>query len=88
MPTGHQRSRTKRRKTVNTPGGKSVIHYLSRNHKKAACEKCGKPLHGVARKSTLISKLKKTQRRPSRPYGGVLCSSCSREAIKEGGKND
>ncbi len=84
MPTGNQRSRTKRRKVVRTPGGNLVTHYVSRNHKKAVCQRCGKPLHGIPRKSTLNSK---TKAKPGRPYGGVLCSSCSRQAIKEGVKN-
>jgi ribosomal protein L34E len=29
-----------------------------------------------------LSKLSKSQRRPERPFGGNLCSSCSRRELK------
>ena len=43
---------------------------------------CGKELKGIPREIPgKIAKLSKTQRRPSRPYGGVLCSQCMRKTI-------
>jgi large subunit ribosomal protein L34e len=65
-----------------TPGGRVVVHYTKPNHKVQKCAQCGKDLHGVPRKSTLKQTASKSERRPSRPYAGVLCSRCSRELIK------
>ncbi len=82
MTQGFQRSRSLKRKKVTTPGGSQVTHYTKPNHKPAECANCGAPLHGVPRKSTLKTKIVKSKRRPKRPYGGVLCSKCSRDKIK------
>jgi large subunit ribosomal protein L34e len=65
------------------PGGASVIHYLKKKPKSAKCSKCGKPLHGVAHGLTSkVRSLAKSKKRPERPYGGKLCSRCSRSEIK------
>ena len=34
-------------------------------------------------KKNQIKKLSKTKKRPTRPYGGQLCSECSRRVFKE-----
>lgn len=84
MPTGRLKSRTFRRVFVKTPGAKTVLHYERRKPSKAHCAKCKKVLSGVPRE--LPHKMKtmaKTKKRPERPFGGVLCSSCSRELIKQ-----
>ncbi len=81
MPRGFQKSRSLRRKVIRTPGGRLVTHFVKRNHKAAKCAKCGRPLLGVPRKSTLKTKIGKSERAPRRPYGGVLCSKCAREEI-------
>ncbi|MCD6402886.1 MAG: 50S ribosomal protein L34e [Candidatus Aenigmarchaeota archaeon] len=78
------RSRSRRRVKVKTPGGRVVIRLERRKPKQARCARCGKPLHGVPRE--LPSKMKnlpKTKKRPERPYGGYLCSECMREVIKQ-----
>ena len=77
------RARTLRRVYVKTPGGRTVIHYKRRIPQKAHCATCGAILPGVASKNpTEQRKLAKTERRPERPYGGMLCSSCMRAKIK------
>jgi len=44
---------------------------------------CGKVLHGVASaRPYKMAKLSKTEKRPERPYAGMLCSSCMRLKIK------
>jgi len=84
MPEGRRKSRSLRRVYVRTPGGKTVIHYRKRKPSKAKCAICKKPLHGVPReRPTKLRKLSKTEKRPSRPYGGYLCAKCLREVIKE-----
>jgi len=83
-----QRTRSLRRIKKRTPGNRLVIHYEKRKPKIAHCAECHKPLHGVPRKRPVeIGKLPKSQRRPERPYGGILCSACSRKLIIEKAKD-
>ena len=79
MTRGMFRSRTYRRVSTRVPGGSTVKRFVKRNDRQAHCAYCGKPLAGVPRKKEGLSK---TQRRPERPYGGVLCASCLRDEIK------
>ncbi len=68
---------------VRTPGGRTTTHFRKKKPSKAKCGNCGKQLAGVPRE--LPSKMKnlpKTKKRPERPYGGVLCSKCTRSLLK------
>ena len=77
-----QRSRTLRRVFRRTPGGKTVLHFMKRKPSKAKCGKCGRLLAGVPRERPYkMMRLSKTKKRPERPYGGVLCSACTRQKI-------
>ena len=70
--------------SVRTPGGRTTVHFKRKKPSKAKCGNCSKPLAGVPR--GLHSKTKnlpKTKKRPERPYGGVLCSKCTRSLLKE-----
>lgn len=79
MPAPRLRSRSKRRIARRTPGGKLVIHYVSRKPSKAHCGICGAELNGVPRETAFkLKNMPKTQKRPERPFGGVMCSSCMR----------
>ena len=81
---GKTKSRTFRRIFVKTPGGKTVIHYEKRKPSKAHCANCGNVLSGVPRERPFkMMKMGKTEKRPERPYGGMLCSRCMRLKIKE-----
>ena len=61
---------------------KTVLHYKKRKPGKHICGNCGKQLPGIPHMITSKFKnLPKTKKRPSRPYGGVLCSSCMRKEI-------
>ncbi|MBI2129611.1 50S ribosomal protein L34e [Candidatus Woesearchaeota archaeon] len=81
---GKTKSRTFRRVFVKTPGGKTVIHYEKRKPSKAHCANCGSVLSGVPRERPFkMMKMGKTEKRPERPYGGMLCSKCMRLKIKE-----
>ena len=68
------RSHAEARKKRRMPGrGNMVIHYVRRNPSKATCPITKKQIHGIPRKRPAqMRKLTKTQRRPSRPYGGVI----------------
>ena len=66
------------------PGGDSVIHYEKRSPKIAKCGKCGKSLKGIPRERPYkIRKIGLSKKRTERPYGGFLCSECSRNLIKK-----
>jgi len=84
MVSGKYKSRSLRRVYKKTPGSKTRVHYRKRKPGIAKCAICGKPLHGIPR--LLPSKFKnlaKTKKRPQRPYGGKLCSKCTKQIIME-----
>ncbi len=68
-----------------TPGGRVVIHFRKEKTSKHVCAICGKPLHGVphGKRPSQVRKLAKTERRPERVFGGVLCPECTRRVIEE-----
>ena len=83
MVQGRFKSGTFRKVDKVTPGGKSVTHFERRKPSKAVCASCGSPLSGVPRDiPSKIMNMPKSSRRPERPFGGMLCSKCSREEIK------
>ncbi|MHC1604853.1 MAG: 50S ribosomal protein L34e [Candidatus Methanofastidiosia archaeon] len=84
MVRGMYRSRSLKRKFTRVPGGKSVIHYERGKTSPHKCGNCGALLSGIPRGTPhQISKLAKSQKTVSRPYGGYLCSSCVKNMIKE-----
>lgn len=84
MPRPMHRSRSLRRIYMKTPGGKTTIHYEKRKPSLAVCAICGKPLNGVPRlRSSKLSKLPKSLKRPERMFGGVICSRCLSILIKQ-----
>ena len=77
-----QRSRTLRRVSRRTPGSRTVLQFRKRKPSKAKCSKCGKILSGVPRERPYkMKRLAKTKKRPERPYGGELCSACTRQKM-------
>ena len=83
MPRPSRRSRSLRRIFVRTTKGSKLV-YAKRKPSKAHCANCGALLHGVASASPYkMAKLSKTEKRPDRPYAGMLCSKCMRLKIKE-----
>ncbi|MFH1054375.1 MAG: 50S ribosomal protein L34e [Candidatus Woesearchaeota archaeon] len=84
MPLVKNRSRSLRKVYVKTPGGRTTVHYRKRKPKIAKCSKCSKALQGVPRERPYKMKsMAKTEKRPERPYGGVLCNKCMRAYFKE-----
>lgn len=79
------KSRSLRRIYKRTPGKRNVMHFRPRKPSKAHCAACGAVLKGVLRERPYkMMSIPKTKKRPSRPFGGVLCSRCMRERIKQG----
>lgn len=83
MPTKHERASEK--KFVRTTSGKAKVVYFKGKSKKHHCALCKKILHGVPHSHSVyeMSKLSKTQKKPSVAFGGVLCSSCRRDVLEE-----
>lgn len=75
MPEPRKRSRSKRRVFKKTQKG-IVIFYKKRVKKAQPCFICGDLLKGIRKKGS------KSEKRPERAYGGLLCARCSREQIK------
>lgn len=84
MVKGYQRSRTLRRIYRKLPGGSTQLRYEKRKPGYSSCAECGIILKGTKRmRTTKLQNTAKSCKRPSRPYGGYLCSKCSRNKIKE-----
>jgi len=84
MPAGKHKSGRYRKIFVRIPGGTTTVHFRQRKPKKATCANCKKQLAGVPRKlASKMANMPKTAKRPERPYGGVLCSECTRELLKQ-----
>ncbi len=82
MPEPRFRSRSLRRVKVTTPGGINKTVFRKRKPGKAVCGKCKAVLKGVPRERPYkMQNMAKTEKRPERPYGGVLCSRCMREIM-------
>jgi len=82
MVEGRKKSRSMKRKTVITPGGRKIVHYTKGKPGKAQCGQCGRPLAGMPRvRETEMKQIPRSSRRPERPFGGNLCSICSRKEI-------
>ena len=84
MPRGSEKSGRFRKIFVKVPGGETKVHLRERKPKKAHCAVCGKQLAGVVReRPAVMANLPKTAKRPERPFGGVLCSSCMRLQLQQ-----
>jgi large subunit ribosomal protein L34e len=84
MPRPALRSTSLRKIKRVLPGGATTIHYVRGKTAKPKCARCKKVLSGTARgTSSQVKKLAKSKKTPSRAYGGNLCPSCAREALKE-----
>ena len=82
MPQSKRKSRTFRRIHLTTPGGKKKIHYKLPKPGRALCGNCHIILPGIVNERPhTMRNLPKTAKRPERPYGGVLCSPCTRRLL-------
>lgn len=76
-----EKSRKRRIKYQKIPSGVSVKR-IKRKSKQLVCITCKNPLHGITNTPTKYQKkLTKSNKRPERRFGGVLCSNCSRRAL-------
>ena len=80
---------TKKKKKRRGPKG-SRQYFVRGKTGKISCALCEMPLHGVPHGKTVaeIGKMSKTEKRPSTPFGGVLCGKCRKLAAEEKAKVD
>jgi large subunit ribosomal protein L34e len=78
----YQKSGRFRKTKVRVPGGRVVEHYSEQVPKLASCADCGAYLKGTPRaRQAELSRMSKTSKRPKRPFGGKLCTKCTRKEI-------
>ena len=82
MPRRMLRTRSRRRVSVRTPGGRVVTHYKDEKPGYPRCAICGDELRGIPREKP--RKLTRTERRVSRIYGGSVCHRCLRYGLEMG----
>lgn len=76
------RSRSLKRIQRRTPGGRTVTKYKKRTPAKHKCAVCRAVLHGKPRGvSSKIKNLPGSKRKVNRPFGGMLCTKCSRNVL-------
>jgi len=82
MPEPKLRSTSSKKRTRSTVT-RIVTFTKAKKPSAATCALCGKTLAGVPRRGVHDkSKLSRTQKRPQRPFGGVLCANCTETVIK------
>ena len=88
MTTGNKLVRQRLRK-LQVKTSKGVKWIVKRKKPSPAhCATCGNKLHAVPNRNVAeMKKLSKTQKRPERPYGGVLCGTCMKNHFIEVAKN-
>lgn len=78
---GKSNRRTKRVKGI----GKNRLHSASKRSGKKTCALCHAILHGMphGKRKAGISKLAKSEKRPTGLFGGILCSQCRSHALED-----
>ena len=73
---GDKTKKKKKRKAVKG----SREFFVREKTSKLVCAVCSAQLHGTphGKKVSEVAKMGKTQKRPSVPFGGVLCTKCRR----------
>jgi len=84
MPKPSLRTRSRKRRVLRLPGGRSGTHYEKEKVKPLHCTRCGRILSGVSGLTpSKIRKLSGSQRKVERPYGNLLCPSCLQDLLKQ-----
>jgi large subunit ribosomal protein L34e len=82
MPRPSERTRSKKRLVRPLPGGTSGTLFKGEIGAPVKCSVCGKELAGVS--NTYKSRrLNLTKKRVWRPFGGQICHSCLKTALKQ-----
>ncbi len=89
MPKPHLRTRSRRRKTLNLPGGAGLTtHYKRAKVKASNCAQCGRALFGLPIKApSKLARLSTSEKRPQRMFGGQFCHKCLQESLKRAARS-
>jgi len=78
------RSTSAKTRSRTTPSGRHTVIGKPKKPSPAHCALCACILQAVPRKGRAqMAKLSKTEKRPERVYGGVLCAGCAQQIVKE-----
>ncbi|MEM4925471.1 MAG: hypothetical protein QW448_02935 [Thermofilaceae archaeon] len=67
-------------KLVRTPGGGLALRVVDKRHDYPKCALCKRPLHGFPKMTSREER--RGHRPPTRIYGGYLCPTCLKVALK------
>ncbi|UCD26893.1 MAG: 50S ribosomal protein L34e [Candidatus Bathyarchaeota archaeon] len=88
MPRPSLRTRSRKRRSVKSPGKHREIHYGKEKTGFSHCAKCGRVLSGVPRSNpSRLHKIAASQRRVERMYGGHLCHICLQDLLRQAARN-
>ena len=77
-----------RHKNIRTPGSRNVMHRVTRKTSAPVCSACGSLLHGLRKMGAAkFAGSAASQKKVSRKFGGAMCVSCSREALRARARN-
>jgi len=81
--------RGKRRKIVRLPGGRRKNVVSDKHPSAPVCAVTGRRLHGVPRlRQAKLRAIPRSQRSPTRPFGGVLSSKAMRDFFRRKARNE
>lgn len=66
-----------------SPSGKTILLIRPKKLSTATCALCKAKLNAVPTSREKHSKKSKTEKRPERIFGGVLCANCVQSLLKE-----
>jgi len=78
MTYGRFKSKIRKRTYVKTSTG-TTIFYSKPRKKSVFCVSC----NSILQSTNLYRGVTKSQKRPSRPFGGVLCAACVRDTFRQ-----
>lgn len=77
------RSNSAKTRQRRSPTGKPILLVRPKKVSKATCALCGAKLNAVPSSRERFIKDSKTEKRPERLFGGVLCGNCVQSLLKE-----
>ncbi len=84
MPEPRLRSRSAKKRVRRSQSGVTIALPKPKKPSPAHCALCGRNLAGVPRTGVYeTAKYSKTEKRPQRVFGGVLCANCTETIIRE-----
>jgi len=84
MPRPSERTRSRVRVTKPLPGGKTGTQFKGEIGALSRCSRCGQQLAGISSSNPLKSRKSDLSRKKVwRIYGGQLCHSCLKTALRQ-----